>query len=338
MGCHTWVIGNEMNYWAARPKANARNYVPILRNIRNTAEIHAILRALPERFDALYASLQDAVRPTRGIPITPDLYASCYRQCRNAILEAQPSATVLAGAVTPWNTQTRYAGNEQGDWAAYLNDILVRLGPHGCDGISLQAHTVDADPSSLTQDAWLDGDFQNRRVGFRAYQDFMQSIPLNMRHLPVLVVEADQFQPWAAQDAGWVQRAFAEIANWNQQPGNQQIHCLSLFRWAQSPGDRWAISSNTEVQQDLRKALAKKHQWDPTRMPLPDPADPQNRTSLTAGVVVETTSTIQFAGHSRIYRCLQRSNRSPVAGPPTVLHCRWSCAHRQPHLVAGSCY
>ena len=293
-GCHNWVIGNEMNYWAARPKAHARNYVPILRDIKNPAAVHAILRALPERFDALYAGHQTAVGPTRGIPITPDLYASCYRHCRNAILAAQPSATVLAGAVTPWNTQTRYAGNEKGDWATYLNDILIRLGPHGCDGIALQAHTVDANPESLTQDAWLEGDYQSRRASFRAYQDFMQSIPLNMRHLPVFIVEADQYQPWTDRDSGWVQGAYAEIARWNQQPGAQQIHCLSLFRWAQSPGDRWGLAESHEVQRDLRKALAQQYQWDPARMPLPDPGDPQDRTSLTAGMVVETVSAINL--------------------------------------------
>lgn len=318
VGCYNWVIGNEMNYWAARPKANARNYVPILRNIKDSAEIHAILRALPERFDALYTALQDAVGPTRGIPITPDLYASCYRQCRNAILNAQPAATVLAGAVTPWNTHTRYAGNEQGDWATYLNDILVRLGPHGCDGISLQTHTVDADPDSLTRDAWLEGEFHNRRAGFRAYQDFMLSIPLNMRHLPVLIVETDQFQPWAGEDTGWVQSAYGEIANWNKQPGAQQIHCLSLFRWAQSPGDRWAISQNFGVQQDLRHAFGKKHRWDPSRVPLPDPAVPQDRTSLAAGMVVETTSTINLR---TIPGFIGVSEESIVARLPSRMQC-----------------
>ncbi len=293
-GCHNWVIGNEMNYWGARPKALARNYVPILRNIENPAEIHAILRALPERFDALYAGSPKAIGPTRGIPITPDLYASCYRQCRNAILAAQSNATVLAGAVTPWNTQTRYAGNELGDWATYLNDILIRLGPHGCDGLAIQAHTVDANPDSLKHDAWLEGDYQSRRSGFRAYQDFMQSVPLNMRHLPVFIVEADQYQPWANQNSGWVQRAYEEIDRWNQQPGAQQIRCLALFRWADSPGDRWGLSGQHQVQQDLRQALSRKYQWDPNRMPLPNPERPQERTSLTAGVIVETTSAINL--------------------------------------------
>ena len=291
-GCRLWVIGNEMNYWASRPRANAKAFVPALKDIDEPARVQAVLRALPERFEALHVPFQASPASTRGRPITPDLYAACYRQCRNAILEAQPDASVLVGAVTPWNTQTRYAGNEDGDWIAYLNDILIRLGPHGCDGLALHAFTVDAEPASVTQDAWLDGLFQNRRNGFRAYQDFMHGIPINMRHLPVYIVEADQYQAWTDKNAGWVQKAFAEIHHWNQQPGHQQIHCLALFRWAQSPGNRWQLSERQQVVQDFNQALRHKYQWDPAKMPWVDPSDPTTKRSLAPGLVVETATAL----------------------------------------------
>lgn len=287
-GCRIWAIGNEMNYWPSRPGAYAKTYVPLLGDIEDPAEMQAILRSLPERFEALHRSSQASNTLARGHAITPDLYAACYRQCRNAILAVQEEGKVLVGAVTPWNTQTRYAGNEQGDWVTYLKDILLRLGPHGCDGIALHSFTVEADPQAVTRDEWLTGNYQNRRRGFRAYQDFMLGIPYHMRHLPVYVVECDQFDGWTAQSSNWVQQVYAEIDAWNKGEGNQQLRALALYRWAQSPGDRWQLSEQEGVLQDLRQALQQQYQWDPSRVPLTDPDNPEKRTTLAPGMVVET--------------------------------------------------
>ncbi len=287
-GCRIWVIGNEMNYWPSRPGAYAKTYMPLLGDIEDPAELQAVLRSLPERFEALHRFAQATSTLARGHAITPDLYAACYRQCREAILAEQEEGKVLVGAVTPWNTQTRYAGNEQGDWVTYLKDILLRLGPHGCDGIALHAFTVDADPEAVTRDAWLTDSYQNRRHGFRAYQDFMLGIPYHMRHLSVYLVECDQFAGWADSSADWVQRVYTEINAWNRHEGNQQIRALALYRWAQSPGDRWQLSQHQGVLQDLRLALEDQYQWDPSRVPLTDPANLEKRTTLAPGMVVQT--------------------------------------------------
>ncbi len=287
-GCQIWVIGNEMNYWPSRPGAYAKTYVPLLGEISDPAEVQAILRSLPERFDALHSNSPVDNTLSRGHTITPDLYAACYRQCRQAILAVQEQGKVLVGAVTPWNTQTRYAGNEQGDWVTYLKDILLRLGPHGCDGVALHAFTVQADPEAVTQDVWLDGHYQNRRRGFRAYQDFMLGIPYHMRHLPVYLVESDQFGEWLDQSTGWVRQAYAEINAWNQGEGNQQIRALALYRWARSPGDRWRLAERAQVVADLQQALQHRYQWDPSRVPLTDPDNLEKRTTLAPGMVVQT--------------------------------------------------
>ncbi len=287
-GCRIWVIGNEMNYWPSRPGAYAKTYVPLLADIEDPAEMQAILRSLPERFEALHRSSHSSNTVARGNAITPDRYSACYQKCRQAILDVQADGKVLVGAVTPWNTQTRYAGNEEGDWVTYLKDILLRLGPHGCDGIALHAFTVEADPQAVTRDEWLTGNFQNRRRGFRTYQDFMLGIPYHMRHLPIYLVECDQFEGWPDHSSGWVQRVYAEIDEWNQREGNQQIRALALYRWAQSPGDRWRLSERPGVVQDLKQALQHQYQWNPSRVPLTDPDNPEKRTSLVPGMVVQT--------------------------------------------------
>ena len=294
-GCQVWVIGNEMNYWTSRPDANARSRLPLLGKTQDPAEIHAVLRALPERFEALDAQSDPRPLLTLGRPITPDLYASCYRQCRQAILAAQPDAKVLVGAVTPWNTQTRYAGNEIGDWVTYLNDLLLRLGPQGCDGIALHAFTVDGGTGSVTEDAWLAGDFAHRRTGFRVYRDFMQGIPYNMRHLPVYIVEADPYQDWSGDSTQWIQAVYREIDQWNSRAGRQQIRCVALYRWARTPGDdRWRMEHRAGTVQDLRDALGERLQWNPERVPLPNPTGDENGTSLAPGMVVQTLATVNL--------------------------------------------
>jgi N-acetyl-anhydromuramyl-L-alanine amidase AmpD len=87
----------------------------------------------------------------------------------------------------------------------------------------------------------------------------MASIPENMRHLPVYITETDQGGPWLDVDSGWVRQAYAEIDAWNQQPNNQQIRALALFRWPKL--DRWSISGKTGVMEDFRKALREDYRW-----------------------------------------------------------------------------
>ena len=49
--------------------------------------------------------------------ITPELYARCYRLCRQAIHGVDQQAQVLAAAVAPWNIET-------GDWIEYFKKVL----------------------------------------------------------------------------------------------------------------------------------------------------------------------------------------------------------------------
>ena len=70
-----------------------------------------------------------------GEVITPELYARCYRQCREAMHQVQPQAQVLVGGAAPWNPSTTYPGNPNGDWVLYFADILKLIGPLFLDGL-----------------------------------------------------------------------------------------------------------------------------------------------------------------------------------------------------------
>lgn len=217
-GCRAWIVGNEMNHPQERPGITPQN--------------------------------------PHGEPITPDLYAQAYLKCRRAIHEvAGKEHQVILGAVAPYNAETRYPGNETGDWVLYLRDLLERVGDE-CDGIALHAYTWGPDPELIASEERMEAPYEHRRKQFRAYRDFMEAIPQSQRHLPVYITEANQGAagvPWRDIQNGWIGRAYAEIDEWNRQ-GGQQIRCLLLHRWSEA--DPWSISNQPNLIADFKVALA----------------------------------------------------------------------------------
>ncbi len=265
-GCKIWVIGNEMNYAVERPgvqvdwsrHASTRGSTP--------EESDPQRRGLVTRFNVL-PDFSTEIRTTRGATIspgeviTPEMYARCYRLCRDAIhrLPNHADDQVLVGAVAPWNSQTIYAGNANGDWIQYFRDILETLGPKDCDGFTLHTYSRGGDPALITSAEKLGAPFQAYHAEFRAYTDFMAAVPDNMRTLPVYLTEIDQTSPWLDVNNGWVQAAYAEIDAWNQQPANQQIRAVVLYRWPTL--DRWHLAGKPGVLQDFQQAMIPGYRW-----------------------------------------------------------------------------
>jgi hypothetical protein len=87
-----------------------------------------------------------------------------------------------------------------------------------------------------------------------------------------MVTEANGNQPWATYQAGWVQALYQQIEQWNAKPGNQQIRCAALFRWALHD-DQWDMSQCNQAHDDLRAAVALGYQWreaQPQVLPAPE--------------------------------------------------------------------
>ncbi len=263
-GCHIWIIGNEMNFAVERPGV----------------------------------SLDWSTNPPRvvsqGEIILPEKYAACYALCRAAIksLSGHTSDQVITGAVAPWNIHTTYAGNPTGDWVQYQTDMLKILGPNGCDGISIHAYTHGADPNLIHTNIYMGSPFGHRQYNFRTYQDFMNGIPTNMRHLPVYLTEADQNDAWQNVNRGWIQRAYGEIDWWNRQPTTQVIRSLILYRWPNV--DRWGIEGKTALHEDFRQAITHKYNWEasmqakPKIEPQPEPK-PGESTTVAQPSLVDIT-------------------------------------------------
>ena len=265
-GCKTWVIGNEMNYAVERPgvKVDWSRHSSVREGPAGEAD--PMRRGLAIRFTAQPDSSRE-IRTTRGAlispgeVITPELYVRCYRLCRDAIhrIPGHQDDLVLVGPVAPWNTQTIYPGNANGDWIQYFHDILALLGEKNCDGFALHAYTQGPEVSRIASPQKLAPPFQARHQEFRVYTDFLGAVPAAMRQLPVFLTEVGQAQPWPNRNSGWIQAVFAEIDAWNRQPGAQTIRAAALYRWPRL--DRWYIAGKTGVEEDFRQALLHDYRW-----------------------------------------------------------------------------
>jgi len=264
-GCHIWVIGNEMNLANERPGGPS------------------------------------------GQVITPELYAACFQKCRAAIRNrpGRQDDQVVPGAVGPWNAQTKYPGNQRGDWVKYFADILALLGD-GVDGLALHTYTHGQEPHLIFDDTTMSPPFENHHWHFRAYRDFLAAVPAGLRNRPVYITETDQYGAWRNENTGWVRNAYKEIDDWNQHPANQPIQALVLFRWmVANPNDPqqvgWAIENKPGVQDDFRQAMNNAYQ-----VVLP-PIQPDYRVAwlevnapgrMERGALVRFGATLQNVGRS----------------------------------------
>lgn len=244
-GAHIWIIGNEMN----------------------------LEREQPRKFSGA----------AQADPITPRLYATCYKLCRDAIhnLPGHADDQVIVGAIGPWNPETPYDADPQGvypankiaggpgnypyhgfwgDYIQYLRDTLRAIGPNHCDGIAIHAYTHGVEPDLVFSNQKMNAPFDKYNFHFRTYRDQMNAIPGEFRGLPVYLTEIDQDEAWENANRGWVKNAYQEIDAWNK-AGNQQIRCAILYRWPRL--DKWSIVDKPGVQQDFKEAIAKNYQWDP---------------------------------------------------------------------------
>ncbi|RME49611.1 MAG: hypothetical protein D6791_00365, partial [Chloroflexi bacterium] len=267
-GAHIWIIGNEMNYPIEWPGADWD------------------WNADPPRPKSL---------STTGEPITPDRYVKCYKLVREAIrsLPGHENDQVITGAIAPWNALTTYPGNPNGDWIQYFRDMLEMLGPDQCDGIALHTYTHGPEVYKIDSEEKLGPPFSQYHYHFRAYVDFMNAIPRNMRQLPVYITETDQDTEWRNENTSWVRRAYGEIDWWNKNHPDQQIRSLILYRWPKL--DKWYIEGKQGVIDDFRMALRYKYKWKPS-IPTPEPDEPYRAilVAVLAPQKADTGSTIEL--------------------------------------------
>jgi hypothetical protein len=188
-----------------------------------------------------------------GQPIFPKDYSLCFSMCYTQIKIVDANYQVGIGAIAPWNAETRYPGNERGDWVKYLEDVLLELLKLNIvpDFVSLHTYTHGPEPILITDTSVMNVPFQDRHYNFIAYQDFMAVIPAG---IAVYITETDQNDEWLNSNTGWIKEAYREINEYNK-ANDYPIKCLALYRWGKF--DKYHIDGNDKVIQDFKEAQEK---------------------------------------------------------------------------------
>lgn len=177
-------------------------------------------------------------------------YARCYDECRWAIKRVRADLRVLVAAIAPWN----------GDWVGYLRRVVNNLW-NGCDGFALHAYTHGADPALIFSEEQKHGWSWH----FRVYRDqlvaIFEIVRAQVEGMFFIITETNQGDgPWVDTDAGWVQAAYQEIANWNR-GSNMPVRGLCLYR--ANRDDKWSFAEKDGVKRDFRKAVERSHKAPP---------------------------------------------------------------------------
>ncbi len=340
-GCSVWIIGNEMNYAVERPgividwsrHQSSRSGPPELADpMRRGLAVRYNVQ--PDHSTEIRTTRSAIVNP--GEVITPEMYARAYKMCRDAIrrLPGHEEDLVLVGAVCPWNTQTIYPGNPNGDWILYFRHILETLGPEQCDGYALHTATHGPDPALVASTQRLPPPFQGYHQEFRVFTDFLAAVPNIMRHLPAFLTEMDQTLAWADRNEGWVQKAFAEVDGWNRAQmlaGNpQRVRCAALYRWPRL--DRWYIEGKAGVVEDFLQALEPDYRW---RRDEPLPDEPVPPVLVTPAEPPELRVDPRVDPKAEAARKKRKKSQKPVEAPPPKYRVEWLDDHFPAKMNAG---
>lgn len=197
-----------------------------------------------------------------GMPIVPISYADCYAKVWRAIkgLATRELQQVVPAPVAPWNNQTTYQGNWNGDWIWYFIDMLQLIMQRDAipDAIALHTYTHGHNPALITDESTMNPPFNHRKYNFRCYRDFLDAVPKDLSRVPVYITEMNVNDPWSNVDNGWVLEAYKELNDWNK-GGGQPIHAGILYRWPRY--DKWYIDGKTKLYQDFRNAVERRFAW-----------------------------------------------------------------------------
>jgi hypothetical protein len=185
-----------------------------------------------------------------GAVITAADFAECFNMARRAIKEVRASAQIAPGAPGPWNLET-------GDPIVYFSELLRLV---ECDAICVHAYSRGYDIAAIHSEERQHGWYWS----FKCYRDFMEAVPVAKRHLPCWLTEANGDGPWPDHAFGWMEAAHNEIQWWNQQPQNQTIQCVVLYRYQNH--DQWQMEQRPGVLDAFRRLA---------RLGMPSPAPRQ---------------------------------------------------------------
>jgi len=193
-----------------------------------------------------------------GEPITVARYVQVFRMCRDAIrsIPGHEDDWVCAapvGTYAPPFPQYGIPG-----FLDYWAQMLEAIGAEQ-DGIILHAYTHGSDPNNIFSETRMQPPYDQVYLHFRVYRNLLSRVSPSLRHLPAFITETNQGEPWTNTNNGWIKNAYREIHTWNQNPANQAIWGVCLYRWPQI--DPYYIEGKWNTIQDWREAMRNDYRW-----------------------------------------------------------------------------
>ncbi|GMU21914.1 MAG: hypothetical protein AMXMBFR13_20020 [Phycisphaerae bacterium] len=250
--------------------------------------------------------------------ISPQSYATCFRQCYNAIKAVRPNAKVICQALAPFAGPYPAGGDHDANplgWTAYMNQMLTAINSSGgIDGIAVHINSRGYTYADVHSTAKVNGQY----FSFYVYKDWVNlGTPAALRTLPYYATECNgiyywkgghpecnnPFNPSCSYQTDWLDWIYAEINAWNQAnaaTGQGIYHCVNMYRWC-SWCDGWNIDGSPQKGQilaDLDSAVAQKYKWGSS--PPPPDLDGTNIAPASTQVATSTNYSSTFSGNKAI--------------------------------------
>lgn len=196
-------------------------------------------------------------------PVDLAYYGRLYADCRAAGrgLPGHENDRWLPAPVAPWNAS-------RGDWLQFFEleiaECAVAAGK--VDGIALHAYTHGSDPDLITSmEKMAAPGYTDRLFHFRHVWQFVERIPVDVRGLPLYILETDQGDvggipvPWDnSPGRTWAQEAAREVGRWNA-GGGPQVRALIFYRYPRH--DAWYLEGKPQALADISAAVDLGIEW-----------------------------------------------------------------------------
>lgn len=263
----SWIVGSfdvrETNHidWQGGAQLIARlnwshhgqGTIPVQSNWLNFADLCAqFVRSSPNVSHFIVGN--EPNHPVEQIPgqpkITPKFYIDCFQMVCVAIRNVRPDVTIMPAAIAPWSVSAGLG------WVGYAREVYEGVGD--CpNAFAIHAYAREYKPSSVTSNQRWAAPYSEYFESFRCYIDFLEAIPLEMRHVPVHITEANGNGPWPNEDNGFVAALYDEVNRHNHLSGTQSIHSLSLFRYNHFEGQVWGFENKPAIVSAFKQARQK---------------------------------------------------------------------------------
>jgi hypothetical protein len=200
-----------------------------------------------------------------GTPITPQRIAHIVKGVKKLV---GPDHRISPPALDGTNTEAYFAYRKPIDVPDnFYKALLDALDPQDVDWIALHGYSRGSQDDPANDAKFGNAPLLWQYFGFRMWEPFAQILREkgpDWERLPIVITETNHLKVggvWNAANhngwddnsdgANWIRKAYDYVQRWNQQPNDQYVHGLVLYRLSQ---DEWEIENKPGLLGALRQS------------------------------------------------------------------------------------